>query len=167
MILSFNRNQTRLDVFNEIARQERNDINIYGNPTIPRERFQLIFTSTTTVSLNINRDTFQMNLLCASTFVRWIYMSPKIPANVFRKFFIVSSVSSLWDWLPCLWKGILDGGGSSGRRPTDGALLVVLDCDAVDKESFENCLQPYSALRRCFERRIIPVKRHGVLSESK
>lgn len=56
-----------------------------------------------------------------------IHMSPKIPAKVFRRFFIVSSVSSLvfWVWLLCRWKGILDGGGggSSERLPT----LVVLD----------------------------------------
>jgi len=61
-----------------------------------------------------------------------VYMSPKIPANVFRRFFIVSSVSSLWtcDWLPCRWNGTLDVGGSSVRRPTDGALLTVLDWEA-------------------------------------
>lgn len=65
-----------------------------------------------------------------------VYMSPKIPAKVFRRFFMVSSVSSPWpvcDWLPCRWNGILDVGGSSGRRPTDGALLTVLDCEAANK----------------------------------
>lgn len=60
-------------------------------------------------------------------------MSPKMPANVFRRFFMVSSESSFCDWLPCRWKGTLvgGGGGSSGRRPTEGALLTVLDCDAA------------------------------------
>ena len=67
-----------------------------------------------------------------------IYMSPKIPANVFRRFFIVSSVSSLCDWLPCLWKGTLDGGASSWRRPTDGALLTVLDCDAGETNEWNS-----------------------------
>jgi len=62
-----------------------------------------------------------------------VYMSPKIPAKVFRRFFIVSSVSSpvACDWLPCRWNGTLDVGGSSTRRPTDGALLTVLDWEAI------------------------------------
>lgn len=66
-----------------------------------------------------------------------VYMSPKMPAKVFRRFFIVSSVSSPWvcDWLPCRWNGILEVGGSSGRRPTDGALLTVLDWEAAKIEN--------------------------------
>jgi hypothetical protein len=63
-------------------------------------------------------------------------MSPKMPAKVFRRFFIVSSLSSPWacDWLPCRWNGTLDVGGSSVRRLTDGALLTVLDWEAVGIE---------------------------------
>jgi len=65
-----------------------------------------------------------------------LYMSPKMPAKVFRRFFIVSSLSSPWvcDWLPCRWNGTLDVGGSSERRLTDGALLTVLDWEAVGIE---------------------------------
>ena len=75
---------------------------------------------------------------CTKIHMAEIYMSPKIPANVFRRFFIVSSVSSLCDWLPCLWKGTLDGGASSWRRPTDGALLTVLDCDAGETNEWNS-----------------------------
>lgn len=76
-----------------------------------------------------------------------LYMSPKMPANVFRRFFIVSSVSSPWacDWLPCRWNGTLDVGGiSGGRRSTDGALLTVLDWEATGN---------------CEQRIVIPNKR--------
>ena len=56
------------------------------------------------------------------------YMSPKMPANVFLRFFMVSSVSSAdCCWLPCRWKG---RAGGSGALPVLGALLIVLDCDA-------------------------------------
>lgn len=67
-----------------------------------------------------------------------VYMSPKMPANVFRRFFIVSSVSSPWacDWLPCRWNGTLVVGGSSERRPTDGALLTVLDWEATKNKKY-------------------------------
>jgi len=66
-----------------------------------------------------------------------VYMSPNIPAKVFRRFFIVSSVSSLGtcDWLPCRWNGTLDAGDSSARRLTEGALLTVLDWEAARIES--------------------------------
>lgn len=70
-----------------------------------------------------------------------VYMSPNMPAKVFRRFFIVSSVSSpsFCDWLPCRWNGILGGnGGSSVRRPTDGAALTeltVLDWEAARNQS--------------------------------
>lgn len=69
-----------------------------------------------------------------------LYMSPKIPAKVFRRFFIVSSLSSpcVCDWLPCRWNGTLDVGGSSERRPADGALLTVLDWEAA---RIENIIQ--------------------------
>lgn len=89
-------------------------------------------------------------LLCfsAQKFVPKIYMSPKIPANVFRRFFMVSSVSSLCDWLPCLWKGTLDVGASSWRRPTDGALLTVLDCDA-GKRTSESVITTYVNTTKC------------------
>lgn len=68
-----------------------------------------------------------------------VYMSPNMPAKVFRRFFIVSSLSSpgACDWLPCRWNGTLDVGGSSVRRPTDGALLTVLDWEATRIESRE------------------------------
>lgn len=77
-----------------------------------------------------------------------VYMSPKMPAKVFRRFFIVSSVSSPWvcDWLPCRWNGILGVGGSSGRRPTDGALLTVLDWEAASKIENRNYQIKYSRL---------------------
>lgn len=64
----------------------------------------------------------------------FVYISPKIPANVFRRFFIVSSVSSVMDcdWLPCLWNG--RGGGSGSRPVVVGAPpLIVLVCDAAQK----------------------------------
>lgn len=56
------------------------------------------------------------------------YMSPKMPANVFLRFFMVSSVSSAdCCWLPWRWKG---RAGGSGALPVLGALLIVLDCEA-------------------------------------
>ena len=63
-------------------------------------------------------------------------MSPKIPAKVFLKFFMVSSVSSPFWVVPDPWRPNMVGPrgaseGSVARRPPLATLLTVLDWDAV------------------------------------